>query len=375
MALFRNCVIGPASSIRPHHSWMPRFFHPLLKTLAMARHDQLVAKIEFLKAENEMLRRRLPKRIVVTPAERRRLIRLGRQVGPTLRELISIVTPRSFNRWIQRRPPTGRKPTRPGRPRTPDQIREVVLRIARETGWGYTRILGELRKLGVRKIGRTTVRTILLENGLDPQPERTHGTRHQFLRMHAETLWACDFISKRIWTKRGLRFAYFLFFIHLETRRVIVSPATCHPDAAWVDEQAKLFCHQAIAIGLPAKILIRDRDRKFSGGVDQVLADEGVLVKRLTPVSPNLNAYAERWAQSVQHECLNHFVILGLRHMTYLIREYTDYYNTLRPHQSKGNVPLTGTGPPPQRPLSDTHQVGCEERLGGLLRHYYRVAA
>lgn len=50
---------------------MPRFFHPLLKTLAMARHDQLVAKIEFLKAENEMLRRRLPKRIVVTPAERR----------------------------------------------------------------------------------------------------------------------------------------------------------------------------------------------------------------------------------------------------------------------------------------------------------------
>ena len=142
-----------------------------------------------------------------------------------------------------------------------------------------------------------------------------------------------------------------------------------------VDEQVKLFCHQAIAIGLPAKILIRDSDRKFSGGVDQVLADEGVLTKRLTPVSPNLNACAERWAQSVQHECLNHFVILGLRHMTYLIREYTDYYNTLRPHQSKGNVPLTGTGPPPKRTLADGHQVGCEERLGGLLRHYYRVAA
>ena len=89
-----------------------------------------------------------------------------------IRELISIVTPRSFNAWIQRRTPIARKPTRPGRPRTPDQIREVVLRIARETGWGYTRILGELRKLGVRRIGRTTVRTILLENGLDPQPER-----------------------------------------------------------------------------------------------------------------------------------------------------------------------------------------------------------
>ena len=118
MALFINCVIGPASSIRPHHSWMPRFFHPLLKTLAMARDDQLVAKIEFLKAENEILRRRLPKRIVVTPGERRRLIRLGRQVGPTIRELISIVTPRSFNRWIQRRTPTGRKPPRSGNERT-----------------------------------------------------------------------------------------------------------------------------------------------------------------------------------------------------------------------------------------------------------------
>jgi hypothetical protein len=55
-----------------------------------------------------------------------------------------------------------------------------------------------------------------------------------------------------------------------------------------------------------------DHDAKFTGGFDEVFEAEGTEVKRVGPVSPNLNAYAERWVQSARKECLDHFLILGL---------------------------------------------------------------
>ncbi len=78
---------------------------------------------------------------------------------------------------------------KPGRPRTPDEIRELVLRLAKETSWGYTRILGELRKLGIKSISRQTVKVILKENDIDPGPKRGKGTWDEFLKIHADTLW------------------------------------------------------------------------------------------------------------------------------------------------------------------------------------------
>ncbi len=62
---------------------------------------------------------------------------------------------------------------KPGRPRKPSDIRELVIRIATENiGWGYTKIRDALRGLKV-EIGRTTVANILAEAGIEPAPERT----------------------------------------------------------------------------------------------------------------------------------------------------------------------------------------------------------
>ena len=80
--------------------------------------------------------------------------------------------------------PTQRKP---GRPRKPEEIRELVLKLARETGWGYARILGELKKLGIRSVSKTTVANILREAGLDPGPKRGEGTWSDFVARHAAT--------------------------------------------------------------------------------------------------------------------------------------------------------------------------------------------
>lgn len=126
-----------------------------------------------------MLRARLPQRLVATPQEKRRLLKVGRKLGVQLRDLISIVSYQTFVRWIREKEAahTAKQTKRkPGRPRTSDEIRELVLKLARENDWGYTRILGELRKLGIRKISRQTVKMILKEHGIDPGAQRGKGS-------------------------------------------------------------------------------------------------------------------------------------------------------------------------------------------------------
>jgi hypothetical protein len=127
----------------------------------------------------------------------------------------------------------GSRPAKPGRPRTSDEVRELVLRLARETGWGYTR-LGELKKLGERKISRATVLNILRANGLEPGPKRGEGTWDEFLKRHASTLWACDYFSKRVWTPKGLVEMFVLFFIQVGSLRLHLAGITAQPDAVWM---------------------------------------------------------------------------------------------------------------------------------------------
>jgi putative transposase len=220
---------------------MHRLLHPLFGFLASLTRQELARQVAYLKAENRILRARLPERLVATPSEKRRLIRLGKKLGTQLRELISIATYQTFQRWVRdaEEARTAKKhvPKRkPGRPRTPDDIRELVLKLARENTWGYTRILGELRKLGIRSISRQTVKVILKENDIDPGPQRGKGSWDEFLKIHADTLWQCDFVSKPMWTTRGLVDLYFLVGLHLETRRGGICPKNFeHPVEVSVD--------------------------------------------------------------------------------------------------------------------------------------------
>ena len=124
---------------------MKRFVHPLLLLLARATEKELVQMIEYLKAENRILRSKLPKQIDVTPAERERLLKLGVRLGSKIKEVINIVHPRTFARWLSASA-SGIKRRKRGRPRTPEQIQQLILDMAKDTGWGYGRIIGELKK-------------------------------------------------------------------------------------------------------------------------------------------------------------------------------------------------------------------------------------
>jgi len=89
-------------------------------------------------------------------------VKFGSKLGKALGELVTIVHPNTLRRWIREANQLGvRKPVRKGRPRTKEEICELIVRLASENDWGYTRILGELRKLGIKAVSRNTVKNIL----------------------------------------------------------------------------------------------------------------------------------------------------------------------------------------------------------------------
>jgi putative transposase len=233
-----------------------------------------------------------------------------------------------------------------------------------------------LKKLGIRTVSRSTVVNILKEAGLDPGPKRGEGPWSQFIKRHAATLWASDFVSVRTLTASGVVDLYLVFFLHVGSRKVIVSAPTANPDAAWVAQQARNASMQMLDWNLTATHLLIDHDTKYAASFDAVFEAADVEVKRVGPRAPNMNAYAERFVQTLRNECLDHFLILGEKHLAHIVKEFVTYYNENRPHQGKGNRPLpdADTDEPPIRTFP-SGEVKCRERLGGLLKHYYRAAA
>jgi putative transposase len=106
-----------------------------------------------------------------------------------------------------------------------------------------------------------------------------------------------------------------------------------------------------------------------------VFETEGTVVQRVGPRAPNMNAYAERRVQTSRTECLDHFLVVGQRYLGHIVGEFVTHYNQERPHQAKGNVPLSDADEPEPRILKfPSGEVKCRWRLGGLLTHHYRAA-
>ena len=138
-------------------------------------------------------------------------------------------------------------------------------------------------------------------------------------------------------------------------------------------EQAKAFIDHTEANDLKVEMVTRDNDQIYKKGFDRSMEGAGIRPKRLALRSPNTNVYVERFIQTIQVECMDHFLIFGEKHFDYLVREYVEHYHTERPHQGLANSVITG--PPPPAPLGANEPVQCRTRLGGLLTHYYRAAA
>jgi putative transposase len=139
----------------------------------------------------------------------------------------------------------------------------------------------------------TTVAKVLKAHGIPPAPNRPSSWQ-TFLRAHWGEIAGADFFTTEVWTPRGLITYYTLFLIDLRSRRVHVAGSTPSPDAWFMAQAARRLTDVVDGFLVGHRILICDRDGKWTDGFRRILQGAGVRIV-LTPVQgPNANAYAER---------------------------------------------------------------------------------
>jgi transposase InsO family protein len=337
---------------------------------------QQQAVIDYLLEENRVLHAAQGyRRLRLTDDQRRRLAVKGKVLGRRrLAAVAGIVTPDTILRWYRRlmaQKYDGSKRRRPGRPSTKPDIAALVVRLATENPtWGYTRIRGGLKCVG-HDIARNTIKAILKDHGIEPAPER--GAKmpwKTFLAAHWEGLAAADFFTVEVLTLRGF-VRYVVFFVMmLKTRTVEIAGITSEPDGAWMTQLARNLTDPSDGFLRGVQYIILDRDPLYTAAFRRLLRGSGVTPLVLPARSPNLNAFAERFVESAKSECLERMVLLGEPHLRTAVRAFTRHYHEERPHQGLGNELIA-----PKTPASGTSPITCRERLGGLLKFYYREVA
>ena len=206
---------------------------------------------------------------------------------------------------------------------------------------------------------------------MDPAPDRKRQSSWKdFLNTHWDVLASVDFTTIGVWTKKGLVTYYLLFFMELATRRVHFAGLTVHPDEDWLLQVARNVTDAEEGFLRGKRYLLMDRDGKFSEAFRGTLETVGVKPVRLPPRSPNLSAHIERFMRSLKEECLERMIFFGEKSLEATTVAYMDHFHTERNHQGMGNRLLIPSGEVGDK----AGEVMCRERLGGLLRYYYRAA-
>jgi hypothetical protein len=345
----------------------------LFELVVLLARGQRSKELEILVSRHELsILRPQVRRPRFTPRDRLLLAALSREL-PRRSWRVFFVRPETLLRWHRRL--VAKHSTyahrRPGRPPIDGEVRELVLRLAREnTSWGYLRIVGELRNLGI-DASAALMRNVLRAAGVPRAPRRGQQDWRSFLHQHAATTLACDFLTVDTVLLRRL---YVLVFICVGTRRIEYVAATSNPDGAWMMQQARNVMdldHR----GRQPRFPIHDRDTKFSRAFDAVFNAEGMRVIRTPTKAPNANAHVERWVRSVRRECLDHLLIFSRRQLDRVLRVYIRHYNARRPHRALNlqapdplRMPTTRGDPVPTA-------VRRREVLDGLIHEYDAAAA
>jgi putative transposase len=162
-----------------------------------------------------------------------------------------------------------------------------------------------------------------------------------------------------------------MFVMEVATRRVHFAGCTTNPDELWMKQIARNLtdCEDGFLNG--KRFLIMDRDKKFSEAFRKILEDESIESVRLPPRSPNLNPHIERFMRSIKDESLSRLIFFGENMLRNAVRQFLTHYHTERNHQSLDNRIIQ----PGEEVGRHEGDVQCRERLGGMLRYYYRDAA
>ncbi|CAM2005795.1 integrase core domain-containing protein [Acanthopleuribacter pedis] len=277
--------------------------------------------------------------------QRRRLAILARAVPHDFLQDIAALSysPDTFLRWYKKRvhQKYNADSMRRGRPATAPETVALVRRLAEENpSWGYRRIVGVLKQVGV-SLSKNTVARILEDGGLNPAPKRARSWR-DFLEQHWSSMIAADFFTVELTRGWGIQRVHVLVMMHLATRRIHIAGIVDEPTQAWLVQIARNETDENHGFLKEGSYLIHDRAAVFSQKLKQTLAASGVTTVKLPARSPNLNAHVERVIRSIREECLDRFVIFSREQLEYLLREYVTHYREERPHQGLGNRLISG---------------------------------
>jgi putative transposase len=244
-----------------------------------------------------------------------------------------------------------------GRPGTAVEIRRLIERmVAANPLWRALRIQGELTMLGI-EISERTVSRILRR--LPRPPGQAWKT---FLHNHLGQMVSIDFFTVPTIT---LKVLFVLIVLEHRRREVLHFNVTDHPTASWTSQQIV----EAFAEHDTPGYLLPDRDGVYGSDVRSRIASLQIEEVLTAPRSPWQNPYAERLIGSIRRECLDHFIILNVRHLKRTLASYFSYH-----HGSRTHLGLDKQCPFP-RQVSAAGQIVQIPQLGGLHHRYERLAA
>jgi putative transposase len=285
------------------------------------------------------------------------------RLWPGWQSALAFVQPRTVITWQRQRFRDHwrqlSQPGTPGRPRIGKEVRDLI-RTMWQTNptWGALRIVGELRKLGI-KVAKSTVETYRVRPQKPPSP-----TWKTFLKNHVQDLVALDFFVVPTVTHKAL---YVLLILAHERRRVVHFNITENPTAPWTAQQVT----EAFPWDEAPRYLLRDRDRVYGASFRQRVRHMRIEEVIIAPRSPWQNPYVERLIGSIRRECLDHVIVLHEPHLRRILTGYFQYYHRFRTHLS---LAMDCPEPLPVHPSALGKIVAVPE-VGGLHHHYERCAA
>jgi hypothetical protein len=349
----------------------------LLMTFSGWVHRRQLTVIEFLQAENRMLKERLRgKRLRFTDAERALLARKAKAIGrKALLELDTLVSPDTLMRWHRRLVAQKwdfSKRRSPGRPR--HHARDLRTDCSHGAGksrmglHAHPRRVGESEAYGVQR-------------------DRCERLEAQWYRACTGTQQADDVVDFPEGALDDLRCQRFLQRGSVDDERLghairtvrdqplgpsgHIAGITPRPDEAWMLQVGRnLVDADSGALALK-RYLIVDRDAKYTERFRTLVKESGTEIIRLPPMSPNLNAYAERFVRSITDECLGRMIFLGQASLRRAISEFAAHYHTERNHQGLANRLIR----PQRQEMASRGAIYRRQRFGGMLNYYYRAAA
>jgi hypothetical protein len=316
------------------------------------------AETAFLRQQLVVLKRSAPARLRLRTADRVIFVWLYR-LFPSLLEAAVVFKPETLVRWHRsgfRLYWRWKSRRRVGRPAVPADIRDLIRTISRDNPlWGAPRIHGELLKLDI-DIAQSTVAKCM---------SRHRGPRSPgwpaFLRNHTAHIAGIDlFVVSDDRVQTALRAGH----PGCGAATARLDQCDSKSTAEWIAQQIT----EAFPWDEAPRYLIRHRDTSYGAAVTRRLQAMGIRDRPITPRSPWQNGHVERLIGSIRRERLDHVVVLGERHLRHQLANYATYYDRVCTHLALDkDAPL-------HRPAQTVGRIASLTWLGGLHRHYVRIA-